>query len=131
LSKIRFLLDEGVPHSVGRVLQEAGYEVIFFEKILVKGSPDVLVQETSMLNEAVLVALDGDMSQAAKGWGVGSNRFKRLNLLKLSCRESQAAERVKETLPLIELEWNLESKTSERRLFVEIGKMYVKTHRWI
>ena len=63
------------------------------------------------------------------GGGVGQNRYRRLSLIKLSCREPKAAERVREAMTLIEHEWELERSASERRIFIEIGDRYIRTHR--
>jgi predicted nuclease of predicted toxin-antitoxin system len=52
------------------------------------GSPDVLVAKTAEANDAILIALDGDMKTLAKRAGISGGRFKRLSLLKLRRRES-------------------------------------------
>jgi len=126
---LRFLLDEGVPRSAGDVLEKHGHEVIYFEEALQKGSADQVVCKAAIINDAILVALDGDMKQIAREHGVGSGRFKKLNLLKISCSEPQAAKRLEQTITLIEHEWNVSDKKQGRRLFVEISKTYVKSNR--
>lgn len=81
-------------------------------------------------NEAILVALDADMRKLARRRGVGKNRFRRLSLIKLSCRESRAAERVRLAMSLIEHEWQVGiQQASDRRLFVEIGDSFIRTER--
>lgn len=72
--RLRFLLDEGVPHSVGRYLESRGHEVIYFDAALMPGSPDVLVAKTAEANDAILIALDGDMKALAKRAGIGGGR---------------------------------------------------------
>lgn len=74
------------------------------------------------------MALDGDMKKLAKGHGAGAGRFSRLNLLKLSCPEPQAARRVSEALSLILHEWQL-GEGRERQLYVEIGNSVIRTFR--
>jgi hypothetical protein len=37
------------------------------------------------INDAILVALDGDMKRIAQGHGVGSGKYLKLRLIKLSC----------------------------------------------
>lgn len=128
--KLRFLLDEGVPDSVGRTLKKAGHEVILLrESGVARGSPDQLVCTFAQLENAILVALDGDMKQIAKGKGVGGSRFKSLNLLKLSCPECNAANRVDYAMSLIEHEWRVDKLSDQRRLFMEIGISMIKTNR--
>lgn len=127
--RLRFLLDEGVPRSVGRYLEGRGHEVIYFDVALMPGSPDVVVAKTAEVNDAILIALDGDMKTLAKRAGIGRERFKRLSLLKLSCRETAAAQRVEQAISLIENEWTISAAKKARRLFVEIGDAFIKTQR--
>ena len=127
--RLRFLLDEGAPRSVGRYLESRGHDVIYFDAALMPGSPDVLVAKTAEANDAILIALDGDMKTLAKRAGIGGGRFKRLSLLKLSCREPTAAQRVEQAISLIENEWTISDAKAARRLFVEIGDAFIKTFR--
>ena len=118
---LRFALDEGVPDSVGQVLKKAGHKVLFFNtgKYIPRGSKDIVVCAAALLNEAILVATDGDMKQIARQHGVSGSAYSRLSLLKLSCSEPEAANRVAACLSLIEHEWHV-GNGRERRLFVEI-----------
>ena len=126
---MKFLLDEGVPVSVGKVLRNAGHEVIFFnESGLATGSADPVVCTAAETNDAVLVAADGDMKQLARGHGIKPARFKKLCLLKLECRKPDAARRTQQALTLIEHEWRIVQETSGR-FFVVIGKSSIRTHR--
>jgi predicted nuclease of predicted toxin-antitoxin system len=125
---LKLFLDEGVPVSVGNCFLDAGHKVIPFKDAVAPGSPDQLVCAVSEANEAVLVALDGDMRKLAQRRGVGRNRFRKLSLIKLSCRETKARERVWSAMSLIEHEWHLAS-TVHRRIFIEIGNDYIRTFR--
>lgn len=125
-----FFLDEGVPVSVGKVLKESGFEVIFFDKAALGGTPDPVICDIAIQNDAVLVALDGDMRQIAKQSGVSRNRYKSLSLLKLSCREPSAAGRVKDAIPFLRLQLNLShEQQSTRSLYAEIGNEWIKIFR--
>ena len=126
---MRFLLDEGVPVSVGQVLRAAGHEVIFFaDSGLAKSSADPVVCATAAANDAVLVSHDNDMKSLARGHGITPARFKSLSLLKLSCREARSATRVQAAMSLIEHEWQV-GAGQERRLYVEISDTVIRTHR--
>lgn len=127
--RLRFLLDEGAPRSVGKFLEEQDHEVIYFNEALVPGSPDVLVAKIAEANDAILVAVDGDMKTLAKRAGISGGRFKRLSLLKLSCREPAAARRVEQALSFIEHEWAISDEKAARRRYVEIGDGFLKTFR--
>lgn len=125
----RVLLDEGVPTSVGEVLEVAGHEVIPFEDAVKRGARDELVCAAAEANNAVLVAFDNDMKQAARRHGVTGGRFKKLSLVKFTCPEPMAAKRLREALSFIEHEWSMSETKASRRMFVEIGKHYLRSNR--
>jgi predicted nuclease of predicted toxin-antitoxin system len=126
---LRFFLDEDVPVSTGKALERAGHDVIYFDSSGVgKSSADPVVCLAADINKAILVAHDGDMKTLAKGHGVTPARFKALNILKLSCRESVGPRRVAEAMSLIVHEWR-KGNGRERRLFVVLGDQVIRTHR--
>ncbi len=84
---------------------------------------------SAMQANAILVAIDSDMKQIAKAYGIGKNKFAALNLIKLACSEVDAARRVRQTMSLIEHEWLNADPESPRRLFIEIQSAAIKTHR--
>jgi hypothetical protein len=84
---------------------------------------------TADINDAILVALDGDMKRIAQGHGVDARTFLKLGLIKLSCFEPDAARRVKGAMSLIEHEWNFSAGKSGRRIFVEILDTVIRTVR--
>lgn len=126
---LKLFLDEGVPDSVGRAFMEAGHQVAFLNKTLARGSSDQLVCAIAQINDAILVALDGDMKRIAQGHGVGSGRFRRLGLIKLSCYEPDAARRVRGAMSLIEHEWVFTEGSTGRRIFVEISDTVIRSFR--
>jgi len=101
----------------------------FLNKELARGSSDHLVCAIADINNAVLVALDGDMKRIAQGHGIGSGRFLRLGLIKLSCFEPDAAMRVRAAMSLIEHEWNVTAGTEGRRIFIEISDKVMRSFR--
>lgn len=126
---LRLFLDEGVPDSVGHAFMEHGHQVAFLNKELVRGSPDHLVCAIADINNAILVALDGDMKRIAQGHGVGSGKYLKLGLIKLSCFEPNAAARVREAMTLIEHEWNVTAGKEGRRIFIEISDKVIRSFR--
>lgn len=122
-------LDEGAPRSVGEFLASRGHAVTYMQDVMARGSPDALVAEIAQRNNAILVAVDRDMREIAKRYGVGSTRFRRLHLLQFRCNEAQSIHRVKEAASLIEAEWKLSEKKVARRFWVEVGESYIRTHR--
>lgn len=129
LSALRFFLDEGVPDSVGKALETAGHTVFYLRQTLLPGSPDHVVCAIAEAHAAILVALDADMKVLARRHGAGGQRYRKLSLLKFSCRETKAATRIGAALSLIEHEWRLGASSSDRRIFIEIGDRFIRTVR--
>ena len=125
---LKFALDEGVPNAVGRMLKEAGHKVLFLNKLLTRGTTDPLVCAFAQLNQAILVATDNDMRQIARGYGIGNNRYKTLSLIKLSCNETMAADRVLASLSLIEHEWFIASSVDGRRIYIDVSESVIKSY---
>lgn len=127
---MKFLLDEGVPVSVGSVLESAGHEVILFDNSgLAKGTPDPVVCAAAESHDAVLVAADHDMKRLAKGHGITKARFKTLGLVRFECRKPNCAPRLEAALSLIEHECDKVSEGSCDRLFVVIAEATIRTYR--
>jgi len=106
-----------------------GHQVGFLNKTMARASSDQLVCVIADINNAILIALDGDMKRIAQGYGIGARTFLKLGLLKLSCYEPDAARRVKEAMSLIEHEWNYTAGTDGRRIFIEILDTVIRTVR--
>lgn len=127
---MRFFLDEGVPHGVGRFLEGKGFSVLYLEDKTAKGSKDTLVAAVSEANDAILIAFDSDFKSIAQRAGIGQRRFKKLSLLRFEkCRESKAVERLERALSLIEHEWAFGNGSNDRRIFVVIQGETIRTHR--
>jgi predicted nuclease of predicted toxin-antitoxin system len=62
----------------------AGHQVAFLNKTMARGSSDPLVCVIADINDAVLVALDGDMKRIAQGYGVGGRKFLKMGLISLA-----------------------------------------------
>ncbi|MCY4394675.1 MAG: DUF5615 family PIN-like protein [Rhodospirillaceae bacterium] len=129
---MRFFVDQCVPDSVARTLENYGHEAIRLRERIAPNSPDTLVAAVSEANDAILVTMDGDFRKIASSHGVGSRRYRRLSLLRFEkCRESRAAVRLEEALSLIQHEWEVgESRGSgDRRMYVVITASTIRTHR--
>lgn len=103
--------------------------MIFHRDVLPERTPDTVVSTTALQNGAILVACDGDMKQIAGSFGANNDRFKTLNLLKLTCNETVAAARVEQLMDLIELEYKFSQEKVARRMFVEIKNQTVVSFR--
>jgi predicted nuclease of predicted toxin-antitoxin system len=99
------------------------------EQAVERGSTDPIVVIAAQANDCILVALDGDMREIAKKNGVSNSRYKKLSLIKLSCNETQASNRVSQFLQLIESEWQIAEEKLSRRLFIDISDSRITIYR--
>jgi predicted nuclease of predicted toxin-antitoxin system len=125
---MKFFLDEGVPKQIGDELKSNGFYVIPFVEAAVPGTPDNVVADIAIANEAVLVAVDRDMREIAKALGVSKSRYKRLSLLAFRCREPDAIRRLSVAIPYIQLQLKLTKNNQGRRLFIEVFANSVKVY---
>ncbi|WP_155992679.1 hypothetical protein [Acidocella facilis] len=125
------MLDEGVPVSVGHVFESLGQEVIFYRDVLPESVPDHVVAVAALTNNAILVAIDEDMRRIARKYGQKGQdpRYAKLNLIHLCCDSVLASKRADHAFSFIEFEWNFNIKKPARRMWIEIGAHYLKTHR--
>ena len=126
---LRVFIDQCVPDSAGKAFKECGHEVIYLREKIATDSPDSLVAAVAEANNAILVSLDADFRKIAKRHGVGRREFRKLSLIKLSCRESRCFERIAEAMSLIIHEWDLAQQNQDRRLFIDIMDNVIRTHR--
>lgn len=114
---------------MGGVLVAGGHVVIYHREALDQGAKDPIVCQTAMQNDAILVAVDGDMKQLSKRFGKTDDRFVNLNLLMCGCGPVQAATRVSQALSLIEHEWQFSEQKVGRRLWIDLEKHWLVTYR--
>ncbi|CDX28974.1 conserved hypothetical protein [Mesorhizobium sp. SOD10] len=127
---MKFLLDEGVPVSVGSVLEGAGHEVIFFQQSgLAKGTVDAAVCAAAESNDAILVAADKDMKTLARGHGITPARFRDMGLLRFECPKPMAAKRIEIAMTLLAHELAKAAEPNAARFYVVIGEGIIRTHR--
>jgi predicted nuclease of predicted toxin-antitoxin system len=129
--RLKTFLDAGVPDSVGATLEKHGHEVLYYRDVLPEKTADAIVCATALANEAILVAMDSDMKQFPKRFGISqsSSRFDRLNIMRLCCSEVLAAKRLDQAMTLIEHERIFSGEKSARRLWIEIGAHHLRSNR--
>lgn len=130
LTTIRFLLDNCVPDSVGEALRLRGHTIVHVRDILPIDSSDPLVATVSEEDNAVLVSCDRDFKMIAPRIPRGQRaRYRRLSRVALECNEPQAADRIQAALTLIEAEYEIAQKSSDKRMMVVIQNNGIKTLR--
>jgi predicted nuclease of predicted toxin-antitoxin system len=97
-----------VPDSVGEVFKDSEHAVIYHRDVLPDKAPDPVVCATALANNAILVAIDSDMKQFPRRFGIsrGSDRFAGLSIIRICCNEVLASKRLAQAMSLIEHEWN-------------------------
>lgn len=89
-----------------------------------------MVAIAALENDAILVACDGDMKQMAQKYGLGTGRFSKLSLIKITVHSKvQAAPRIREAMSLIEHEWQYSEGKAARKLNIEIKDSVIRTMR--
>ena len=116
---------------MGNSCRERGYKVLLHREVLPGGVKDEVVCEAALRNDAILIALDGDMKEFARKYGVTprSDRFTKLNIIRLCCNEVLASKRLEQAFTLIEHEWQFAEALTARRLWIDVHKDYIRTHR--
>lgn len=94
-------------------------------------TPDDVVCATALENNAILVAVDGDMKALAKRYGQAStnSRFERLNLIRIGCDGIAASQRVQQAMGIIEFEWAFKQEKPSRRMWIDVGRHSIRTNR--
>lgn len=120
-----------MPDSVGLALEQHGHEVIYHLDILPEKTPDDVVAQTALANEAILVAFDADMKKFARRYGSaeGDDRFARLNMLSLECGEVIAAKWLTYAMSLVEHEFRISQQKLAGRMWVVVGRHTLRTNR--
>jgi predicted nuclease of predicted toxin-antitoxin system len=126
---LSFFLDEGIPDSIGELLEQRGHVVTYGNRTLLRSAEDQVVCSAALTADAILVAADHDMKRIARDHGVQGGRFKSLSLIKLSCRAPDAATKVEEALSLIEHEWLCGDGRNGRRIWFELQPKVIRIVR--
>lgn len=127
---MKFFIDNCVPNSVGHMLRTAGHEVIFLREVIAPNCPDPIVAAISEAQGAILVSLDSDFRSIAPRVGDGNKkRFRKLSRIGLRCSEPQAAARLRTALSLIEHEWDVALRSTDKRMILDVGSSWIRTVR--
>ena len=118
---MQFYLDENVAASVQRVLETAGHSVVWTREITSEGVADDVVAAVAESAVATLVSHDKDFKKIAPRIPDGQRRrFRRLSMIRLSCKKPRAAERIATVLPYIEFDYGQRESLPDRRSIIEV-----------
>jgi len=128
--KLRLLLDNDVPDSVGHVFTRHGHEITHVRDILAANSSDQLVAAVSELDELILVTCDSDFKVVAPRIPKGHRaRFRKLSRIALECTQPLATKRIEAAMSFIEREFEETQALHDKRMFIVIKKNGMKTLR--
>lgn len=90
---IRFLIDENVQASAGRLLAARGYEVRYSRDLLFASAPDMLLMTTALFEGFVVVTHDRDFRRLSKliPHGYKTRAQRQWGRISLQVPETQAA----------------------------------------
>jgi predicted nuclease of predicted toxin-antitoxin system len=101
---MHFFLDQNVANSVADVIEELGHSCEFSRELIPADADDPLVAIAAEQREAILVSHDADFNAIAPRALRGHKaRFKKLSRIALQCREHEAAKRMRDMMPIIEI----------------------------
>lgn len=126
---MRFFLDHNVPVSVVDVLVASSHEVIVLKDAIAADAPDPVVALTAAENDAILLSFDKDFRAIAGRLGVSHNRLRKLSRVQMRCKGPAGARRLQDALSLIQHEWDVAQSKSDKRIFIEVLDLGIKTVR--
>lgn len=128
MSAMHFLLDQNVARSVAEVFQEMGHTCEFSRALLPASADDPLVAIVAEQLDAVLVSHDTDFNTIAPRVIDGQKRrYSKLSRIALQCREFEAASRIRELMPAIELFVALAANKPDKRVIIFIQTNTIRT----
>ncbi len=127
---MKFILDENVPVSARRVLEDSGHTVELIVDHTARGSTDPVVATVSERLDSILVSFDGDFEKIAPRVPEGAqHRYKQLSRIWLRCSEYQAGRRLEKIMSLIETEYDIARNSKDIRMLIWLSNSYIKIHR--
>jgi len=127
---MRFLIDEDVPDSVAKFLEEKGHEVVYAREIVLPGTPDEVIAALGNENEAVVVTCNTrDYKKIASRTVRSRAKLRKLGLICLRCGQPNGRKRVEQVIDAIEYEYEKRQTLRDERLIIEIFQSFVKIYR--
>ncbi|HWL46576.1 MAG TPA: DUF5615 family PIN-like protein [Sphingomonadaceae bacterium] len=125
---MHFLLDQNVARSVADAIVELGHSCEFSRALIPPNADDPIVAIAAEELNAILVSHDHDFNTIAPRVIAGHRtRFKKLSRIALQCRETEAAGRIRELMPAIELFVALAAKKPDKRVIIYIQTNTIRT----
>lgn len=123
--KLPFFLDNNVPDSIGKYLQNRGHSVKRQRFHIPADSPDPVVATTAMESGRILVTQDKDFNSQR----FQQDRFERLSRVSVSGPSHTLLAAMKEHIHLIEYQWEHMVGSGGKRIIahVKVGQIRLRT----
>ncbi len=120
---IRFLIDENVPRSVARFLEDRGHEVLLVRDQLTPGVEDPIIVAYAHQIGAIVITLNRKHFKPliSRQPNPLTAEFVRAGLLALHCRAASAVPLLKHSIDFVEFEHRRRQGSDDARVIVEIS----------
>ena len=114
--RIRFLIDENAPRSIGRFLESRGHDVLYVGDQFAKRTPDSVLVVAAELEGLVVVTFDRDFKRLVTQLPAGTRtRFNRqAGRISLRMDEPKAQSRIEELIDIIEVSYQFTLARNQR-----------------
>lgn len=127
--RIPFFTDNDVEDDVGAFLSDSGHDVDRLRDVMATTAADPVIAENCRRFGLVLVTHNVKHFRAiAQNYLEKHGRVDTLCRIELECHQSMAVQRLREFLPIIELEWARRG-TKPAGLRISIDRTMIRVHR--
>jgi hypothetical protein len=114
--RIRFLVDENAPRSIGRFLELRGHDVLYVGDQFAKSTPDTVLVVAAEFEGLVVVTFDRDFKRLVAQLPSGTRtRFSRqAGRISLRMDEHKAQARIEELVDVIEISYQFALARNQR-----------------
>ncbi len=128
---MRLLADENVPTSTVEFFRDRGHEVILLADVLVRGTEDPAVARRASELGAIVITWNRRHFQAlmARHTKRGVPSYPGMGLLAMSCSTAEAEARLRESIDLIEFEYQQIRARPGARLNIELQSKAIRILR--
>lgn len=123
---IPFFTDNDVEDAVGELLKDSGHTVQRLRDVMLRDSPDPIVDANCREHGLVLITHNyKHFKRIAHELRQSGVPLKPLSRIDMECHQSEAVQRLRELLPIIEAEWKRKNGICVR---ISICKATVRIH---
>lgn len=123
---IPFFTDNDVEDAVGEFLKDSGHKVTRLRSVMLANSPDPIVDANCRENGLVLITHNHKhFKRIAHELRKTGLPLKPLSRIDMDCHQSEAVDRLKSVMTIIEAEWERKGGVGIR---VSVGKATVRIH---